>query len=413
MTPGPSPTSPSGRLPVDCEFAGGLAVIGLFGLVPFTAGGPNGGVAVGLALVGCAASHLYWHPYRLVGAAGYMLSAAFLFLIVGNVIEEGRQWCFDIAAGFLFAGVAATERGYARFVGKPVFRGWPGARFTLFAVAVGAYAVVRLGLIGFPFDLRDRPLLPVVAAVVVGGSAVFCWVQLFRPAVELLTEPPLWVMYNIRAVGPGLAQVPARGPCLVIANHGCWFDPLFLAKVFPRPVTPMMTSRFYDLPVMRWLMRRVFRTIRVPDQVIKQDAPEIREAVAALDRGECVVIFPEGYLRRSEEKPLKRFGRGVWQILTARPETPVFTCWIEGGWGSYCSYFDGKPTKNKKPDRRRRIGIGVPAPVTVDPVTLEHHLRTRLFLMNRVAEARKLLGLPDLPLYELPGRAEGKEDEEE
>ena len=59
-----------------------------------------------------------------------------------------------------------------------------------------------------------------------------------------------------------------------------------------RDITPMMTARFYDLPVMGWLMR-VFGTIRVPDKALKKDAPEIQEAIAALDRGECVVSILE------------------------------------------------------------------------------------------------------------------------
>ena len=56
------------------------------------------------------------------------------------------------------------------------------------------------------------------------------------------------------------------------------------------------------------------------------------------------MVFPEGYLRRTEDRPLRRFGQGVWQILKARPDTPVFTAWIEGNWGSYTSYANGPPT---------------------------------------------------------------------
>ncbi len=45
------------------------------------------------------------------------------------------------------------------------------------------------------------------------------------------------------------------------------------------------------------------------------------------------MIFPEGFLRRKEEQPLRRFGQGAWAILQARPDTPVFATWIEGGVG--------------------------------------------------------------------------------
>jgi hypothetical protein len=119
-----------------------------------------------------------------------------------------------------------------------------------------------------------------------------------------------------------------------------------------------------------------------------------------------VVVFPEGYLRRGEDKPLRRFGQGVWQILLARPDTPVFAAWIEGAWGSYTSYFNGRPTKNKRPDFRRRIGIGVSAAATIPPEVLAEHLRTRIHLMNLVAAAREHLTLPPLPPFELPAREE-------
>jgi 1-acyl-sn-glycerol-3-phosphate acyltransferase len=173
----------------------------------------------------------------------------------------------------------------------------------------------------------------------------------------------------------------------------------------------MMTSKFYDLPVMRRLMV-LFGIIRVPDQPLKKDAPEIQEAVAALDRGECVVIFPEGYLRRTDDRPLRRFGQGVWQILQARPGTPVFAAWIEGGWGSYTSYAGGAPTKNKKKDFRRPIDVGLSAAVTVPPEVLAEHLATRIHLMNLVSRARAHIGLEPLPPFKLPEKAEDESEPE-
>src|SRR5207244_9486788 len=110
-----------------------------------------------------------------------------------------------------------------------------------------------------------------------------------------------------------------------------------------------------DLPGVRWLMEKVVRAIRVPQERFRREAPELQEAIAELKRGGCVLIFPEGFLRRKEEKLLKLFGQGVWRILKEVPNTPVVVFWIEGGWGSYTSYKDGPPMKNKKMDFHRRI----------------------------------------------------------
>lgn len=345
-------------------------------------------------LVGAAIPFLYWAPYRALGLVPY-----------------GTLWW-----------LAATAHGV-------YWHEWPGcANGFPIGLIIGALLRGRRG------RRRMENGLPVVAAVLIGAGVAWClrseqsvvvagyvllalalltlvWsiARLFRPLFEITLEPWVWLRYKLYGRGPGLRGFPRTGPCLVLANHACWLDPLFLAKFVPRPITPMMTARFYDKPVIRRLMV-AFGVIRVPEKALKKDAPELREAIAALERGECVVIFPEGYLRRTEERPLRRFGQGVWQILQARPDTPIYACWIEGGWGSYMSYFNGLPTQNKKKDKRRPIGIGISAPITIPPEELDEHLRTRIHLMNLVLEAREHLGLSTLPPFELAPKEDAEAD---
>lgn len=286
----------------------------------------------------------------------------------------------------------------------------PGVVPTLIVSTVSA-AGLAVGLLAMAIGndaagarMACMPTLLVVAGIAAVGAAVL----FHRPAIEGTLEFLLWPMYRVKAIGPGAARLPARGPLLVIANHAAWFDPLFLAKVLPRPITPMMTSKFYDLPVLSWLMRHVIGTIRVPEVPYRHEAPELREAVAALDRGDCVVLFPEGYLRRREDQPLRRFGRGVWKILSDRPATPVFACWIEGNWGSFFSYRAGPPTKGKRIDFWRHIDIGMIGPLAIDPGVLADHMATRVCLMQQVAAAREPLGLPPI---EVPvAAAEGEKE---
>jgi 1-acyl-sn-glycerol-3-phosphate acyltransferase len=155
----------------------------------------------------------------------------------------------------------------------------------------------------------------------------------------------------------------------------------------------MMTSAFYDLPVIRWLCRNAVRAIRVPTGSFRREAPELKEAIAALRAGECVVIFPEGMLRRSEDVLLRPFGRGVWEILSALPDTPVCVCWIEGGWGSYFSYKGGPPASNKRMDRGRPVYLAFAEPRPLPADVLADHHRTRQWLRRAVLECRAYLGL--------------------
>ena len=74
----------------------------------------------------------------------------------------------------------------------------------------------------------------------------------------------------------------------------------------------MMSSKYYDLPIISFLMRNVIGAIRVQDSDYRHTAPELDEAVRRLDRGECVMIFPEGSLRRAEHHLLRNFHQGIW-----------------------------------------------------------------------------------------------------
>src|SRR5205085_4262763 len=121
-------------------------------------------------------------------------------------------------------------------------------------------------------------------AILGAVAAVICWRALFRELLELTIELCVWPLYRIRGRGPGLEQLPARGPVVIVANHSAWLDPVWLAKVLPRRLIPMMTSVFYDLPVMRWLMVHVAHAIRVQASTFRREVPELKEAVAVLDR---------------------------------------------------------------------------------------------------------------------------------
>jgi 1-acyl-sn-glycerol-3-phosphate acyltransferase len=275
--------------------------------------------------------------------------------------------------------------------------------FVLFETLFAAFLYTRLPLQGPTDDLMVIALIPAILL------ALWSWATLHRAATEIFFEVPLTVAYAIRCGGPGLSQLPSVGPVLVVANHACWFDPLFVSKALPRPATPMMTARFYSIWFIRPLLKYIFRVIVVPESPMRREAPELKLAIAALDRGECVMLFPEGYLRRKEEIPLRRFGQGVWQILKDRPNTPVVACWVEGGWGAWCSFFNGLPTKNKKMDVRRPIRVGLSEPEAIPAELLGDHLRTRVYLMNRVRAVRGTLGLPELPVVELPARSDVEE----
>ncbi len=361
--------------------------------------------ALGL-LIGWACCLLHPNTYRngyIFGHAAALATFCAGWLLVG----ESRETPI-LLLGACFGAVISPLWNWVSNWTPP---GWHGvAAMWLFGGAAAGVALAgAVGLLGGRVD----DIASACLYLLLGGTAVMTvvgWTALFRPLMEGTMGFFMLPMYHVHCRGPGLLKLPVRRePVLFIANHAAWFDPLWLANAQQAPCTPMMTSTFYDLPVISLVMKYVMGTIRVPDSRYRKEAPEIQEAIAELGRGNCVMIFPEGYLRRKEEILMRRFGRGVWQILAARPQTPVMACWIEGGWGSVVSHKGGPPLKNKGLKNFGRIEIGFREPIIVPPEILADQMKTRLFLMNEVSLARVPLGLKPL---ELPTPVDGPADEE-
>jgi 1-acyl-sn-glycerol-3-phosphate acyltransferase len=345
-----------------------------------------GGVAAGSLL-----ASVQGHPFRALGLVPFGATGLLLGLVLaalGGVPSPGLCLWLGVMAGLINVPLAATYQAAlpadARGNGMAVRNLADYLATTVLSLLL--YGLAHAGLIGAAGQLW------LVAALVAVG-VVLAWPPLYRASFEQVMEFFFWPIYRMRGHGPGCTQMPRRGPVIVVANHACWFDPVFAGKVLPRPLVPMMTSVFYDLPVLRFIMPFIFRGIRVQAARFRREAPELAEAIAALDRGEALVIFPEGYMRRSEEKPLRFFGQGIWLILHERPQVPVVPCWIEGHWGSYFSYKGGPPTKNKKMDFWRRIDVAADVPRVLSPDILADHRATRKHLMQLCLDARRFLGL--------------------
>ena len=353
----------------------------------------------GAGLVGIFAARLV-HRYRCLGLVPLLASVATLVGLAGQLLGHWPGW----AAVAFPLGVGLAVGGVLRFRDTIRTHSW---RLT----ACGAVALLLAAGVAVAFTQHADPAAFGWLAVATAAlSAVAAWLTLFRPTFEFGFCLAARLVYKPRAVGPGLARFPMTGPALVIANHGDWFDPPLVGGLLPRQVTALMTAAFYDKPGLRWLMR-VFGTIRVPEGAVRRESPEIDAAVRALDAGRVVLLCPEGYLRRKDEVPLKRFGQGVWKILAARPGTPVVPVWVEGTWGSFFSWKGGPPTRGKRLRLRHPVTVGVGEPLVVPAGVLANRMGTRLYLMQKVADARPLTGADPLPpVDQLPhddGKGEG------
>jgi 1-acyl-sn-glycerol-3-phosphate acyltransferase len=108
----------------------------------------------------------------------------------------------------------------------------------------------------------------------------------------------LRLAFRLRVEGPPL---PA-GPCVIVANHVSFLDPLLLGAGSRRRIVFLMDAVIYRTPPLRWFYRWN-RAIPVDPRGNNRQA--LRQARAALADGHVLGVFPEGGISRDG-----RLGRG-------------------------------------------------------------------------------------------------------
>lgn len=145
---------------------------------------------------------------------------------------------------------------------------------------------------------------------------------------QLLRLTFRWLRWWMRLEGDGIENLPLRGPVLVISNHDSWLDPLALVEVMmwrARPVRFLAKSTLWKWRPIAAILDGISQ---IPVQRGIGDHAAMEAAIAALDRGEAVGIFPEGTLSRGERL---RARRGAARLALACPEVPVLLATVEGG----------------------------------------------------------------------------------
>jgi len=142
-------------------------------------------------------------------------------------------------------------------------------------------------------------------------------------------------------------RLPGQGPAIVIANHNSHLDALVLLSLFPvtlldrlRPVAAadyFLRNRWLAwftlnivnmIPIERGGGRRRVAMATLPGETGDDIAEPLQTSLAALKRGEILLIFPEG--SRGDAETLARFKGGVARLKEQMPEVPVIPVFMRG-----------------------------------------------------------------------------------
>jgi glycerol-3-phosphate dehydrogenase (NAD(P)+) len=130
---------------------------------------------------------------------------------------------------------------------------------------------------------------------------------------------PFFLIY-LRMIRVGREQLPRSGPLLLAANHRSFLDPFVIGALVRRPVYYMAKRELFEQRWQAWILNALGA---FPVDRGAGDGEAMRTAKEILERGDCVVVFPEGTRVRSG--PLGEPHRGVGRLAleTGAPVAPV------------------------------------------------------------------------------------------
>jgi 1-acyl-sn-glycerol-3-phosphate acyltransferase len=142
---------------------------------------------------------------------------------------------------------------------------------------------------------------------------------LYRRLV-LLVVRVLTLTYCRRYEAAGREHMPPSGGVIVVSNHLNNADPPMVQQALPRPVVFMAKKEMIDAPIIGALFRAWGA---FPVRRGEADLAAVRAACAVVQRGEVLMMFPEGTRSRTGHLGAGHPGTALIARRTGAPIVPV------------------------------------------------------------------------------------------
>jgi glycerol-3-phosphate dehydrogenase (NAD(P)+) len=170
--------------------------------------------------------------------------------------------------------------------------------------------------------MKQTPTEPETPGVDLGGFRERSLNRGVNPVVYWVLRGllvPFFLLY-FRMQRVGREHLPKTGPLLLASNHRSFLDPFVIGTLVRRPVYYMAKRELFEKRWQAWILNALGA---FPVDRGAGDGDAMATARAILERGDCVVVFPEG--TRMRHRPLGDPRRGVGRLAleTGAPVAPI------------------------------------------------------------------------------------------
>jgi glycerol-3-phosphate dehydrogenase (NAD(P)+) len=145
-----------------------------------------------------------------------------------------------------------------------------------------------------------------------GVNPVIYWV------LRALLVPFFLIYFRMNRVGR--EHLPKEGPLLLASNHRSFLDPFVIGTLIRRPVYYMAKRELFEKRWQAWILNALGA---FPVDRGAGDGDAMATARKILERGDVVVVFPEGTRIRQGGLADPRRGVGRLALETGAPVAPV------------------------------------------------------------------------------------------
>ena len=137
-------------------------------------------------------------------------------------------------------------------------------------------------------------------------------------AFRILAQPAIQLWFRLARISK--EHIPARGGVILAANHRSFLDPFVIGCCLRRPIYFVAKKELFDNRLTGWFLNCLGA---FPIRRGASDEESMATARALLERGEAVVIFPEGTRIRTGSLGMPKRGVGRLALETGAPVVPI------------------------------------------------------------------------------------------